>query len=1030
MRNRGFFLAAVGFLFLLGSSPAFAQTGKVTGVVTDAQTGEPLVGVQVYLEGTGRGALTSENGRFFIVNIEPAVYVVVAELLGYQTMRVENVQISIDITRTIDFQLTPQAIAVGEIRVEVEATPLIETSATGTRDYIALSDITSLPVTTIGEALSLRAGFLEVPVNTDIVSLQEEVSGVSPVRIRGGRNGETMSLIDGVPVNNWVFGGPAFQVTPFAIQQLDYIRGGFEAQYGNALSGVINTATREGGTQLAGALEYRSTAPSGELGVDQDALMDKYLVQGYVSGPIPGLENLRFAISGEENNQNNRVYEFDDDVYNPYRLTPEYGFSQPLSQDLVPGWRSFGYNNYRDLVGKLTWHVSPTAKLNGTVIDYNRQYQPFLFDLLLAEGDPVNQCIDLYGDQEMCNKAYGGFTRDNIAPGSVSLDRSVYILRWDQTVGRTAFNIVASRFDQSRTTCNWFNGVCLDDRMANTNFSENFQSTGVTSDHPTNGTGRYYGGEDVKTYHARADLQSQISDHHQISAGLQFQTHDLNFNQTRDVGISGVIPELQSYNAKPWEFAFYLQDRIEYDFITIRLGFRVDLGLAADPGLMLANVLDPTNGTTAFTVCENPNDWQNVTVRIYDQDGDSAYNQTLSADPAWTRQYCAENRDALNEAAVIAVGDDFIKSKRRSQFSPRLGVTFPVTANSNLFFNFSRFTQNPLYNNQFQATAIGLTREGTPDALEPVIFQGTGANVPYIGNPNLVIEETTLFEIGYLAELFDDFALSLILFNKDQNGLTGVRIGGVDDQGNQIFDPGATYGSNTPSYQVLVNQDFSTIQGMEVSLRRRLSNYWAFDLNYALSTSRTNAMPVERQAERLNEGDPQNFREINSAVNQLHRFNGAFRVIFGQQTPFNEGGFWNGVFKNSTFSLIARLASGLPYTPVPPNLDVLGFAANTVRLEPNSASMPSTFQLDALIRKDFWIRNVQYGFFLQIVNLTDNLNCVQVSPATGQCGEGAYDFERRRVGNPVGEGVSSTGLDRPQWIGQRRSFLLGARVTF
>ena len=69
MRNRVFLLAAVGFLFLLGSTPAFAQTGKVTGVVTDAQTGEPLVGVQVYLEGTGRGALTSENGRFFIVNI-------------------------------------------------------------------------------------------------------------------------------------------------------------------------------------------------------------------------------------------------------------------------------------------------------------------------------------------------------------------------------------------------------------------------------------------------------------------------------------------------------------------------------------------------------------------------------------------------------------------------------------------------------------------------------------------------------------------------------------------------------------------------------------------------------------------------------------------------------------------------------------------------------------------------------------------------------------------------------------------------
>ena len=64
------------------------------------------------------------------------------------------------------------------------------------------------------------------------------------------------------------------------------------------------------------------------------------------------------------------------------------------------------------------------------------------------------------------------------------------------------------------------NGVCLEDRFANTNFTQNFQSTGGTSDHPTQGTSRYFGGEQVKTYMARGDIQSQISDHHQVSAGL------------------------------------------------------------------------------------------------------------------------------------------------------------------------------------------------------------------------------------------------------------------------------------------------------------------------------------------------------------------------------------------------------------------------------------------------------------------------------------------------------------------------------
>jgi outer membrane receptor protein involved in Fe transport len=1016
-------------LFLLGSSPAFAQVGKITGVVTDAQTGEPLAGVQVYLEGTGRGALTSENGRYFIVNVEPGTYVVVAELLGYQTTRVENVRVSIDITRQVNFELTPQAIAVGEIRVEVESTPLIETQATGTRDFISLRDITSLPVTTINEALSLRSGFLEVPQNTDILSLTEEVRGITPVRIRGGRNGETLALIDGVPVNNFLFGGPAFQPTPYAIQQLDFIRGGFEAQYGNALSGIINIATREGGTELRGAVEYRTSEIAGELGSDPDALADNNLFQGYVSGPVPGTqEKLRFAVSARENHGASRVLEFDDEAFDPRFRQPELGFAQPNQLDLWQGWRSFGFDEFRDITAKLTILPTPTAKLNATIINYQRQTQPFLFDLLLTEGDPVLECIDLYGDAEMCNKAYGGSRFDDVAPGSVKLDRSLYILRWDHTIGRTFYDVVASRFDQSRETCNWFNGVCLEDRFANTNFNENFQAPGITTDHPTAGTGRFFGGEDVTTYMVRADIQSQVSDHHNVAAGVMYQTHNIDFLEKRDRGISDVLVTEQVYFAEPWELGFYLQDRIEYDFITIRLGFRVDLGRAASPGLMFANPLDPTNGTTALDVCADPTNpkWQNKTVRVFNEETGQAETVTVSANRDWSRDFCTQNRSALDSATLVAFSDDMTEAKRRSQFSPRLGITFPVTANSNLFFNFSRFTQNPLYNNQFQGTSIGTPREGTVKG--PQIFN-TNFNVPFLGNPNLVIEETTSYEVGYLAELFDDYALSLILFSKDQNGLTGVRIGGLDEKNNQIFDEGVTYGTNTPSYSVLVNQDFTTVQGVEISIRKRLTGFWNFDLNYQLSEARTNASPPERQFERLNEGDPLSAREVRSEIDQRHVFNGSFRVIFGDETPWGSG-FWHQLLRNTTSSIIVRVASGLPYTPTPPGSELLGFGGPNVRQELNSGTAPTTFRMDLLLQKNFWVSNVQYGLFLQVVNLTDAKNCIQVSPATGKCDQGAFDFLRRRVGNPVGEGASSTLLDRPQWIGARRQILFGARIGF
>ncbi len=289
--RRGFKLAFATLAFVaVAAAPLGAQitSGKLTGVVTDAQTGEALAGAQIYLDGTGLGSLSAENGRYFVINVPPGTYSVVAELIGYQSVRSENVTVLINATYTLNFEMTPQAIAVEEVRVEVAATPLIELDARGSQDLISAADLAYLPVNTVTEALQLKQGFFMVPDNENILAFTEKTRGITPIRIRGGRNGEVVYLIDGIPINNFIFGGPAFDLTKAAVGQVTFLKGGLPPEYGNALSGIVNIATKSPGTNIAGTFEYQTSAIAGALGSDPDELNDFRFLEGDVEGPVPG----------------------------------------------------------------------------------------------------------------------------------------------------------------------------------------------------------------------------------------------------------------------------------------------------------------------------------------------------------------------------------------------------------------------------------------------------------------------------------------------------------------------------------------------------------------------------------------------------------------------------------------------------------------------------------------------------------------------------------------------------------------------
>ncbi|MBI1968265.1 MAG: TonB-dependent receptor [Gemmatimonadetes bacterium] len=1036
-------LGLVGLFAVASPAVVAAQTGKLTGVVRDQATNNPLDGVEIFIEGTGITTFTAANGRFFLLSLAPGNYTLVARRLGYQPVRTPGVTVTIDVTREVNFGLQPAQgpQTLEALTVEATAVPLVEPGVSSSTVGISGDVIRALPVVTIEGALKLQQGFLQVPDNTDIISYTaSRRDATNPVRIRGGRAGETLTLIDGIPVNNWIFGGPAISITPEAVQQLEYVKGGMEPQYGNALSGIINIATRDGGTNLAGSVRYQTSDVGGWMGNRSDELRDYSLLDGYISGPVPATNNkLRFMIAGRQSRGADAVHEFDDDVHDPSctQITNPASCTVAVApllganwMDVWPGWRAFGFSNLREVFGKLTYFFTPSMKLGVSYIDQQQQRQPFDFVYLLTYGNPLESpiidnladSVALIGNRAGSRVGTLEFTR--VVEGSIDAARRLGVARLDHTLGRTAYHLAFGLFQLDRNTCNFWQGVCLGDNFADPNFTDdNFISplAGTCAIHPTCGADYFSGGEDLTSQIFRGDIESQVTDHHNVRGGLLYLRHDVELDLVENIGGNNVIKYPQQYSAKPWDVAFYVQDKIEYDFLTVKLGVRFDLGQAG--GRFWVNPLDPTNGTQADDVCATPSDWQNRTVRVFDQTSGTARDSVVSADPAWSSlgPACGGDEAILKEAAVIATADDFGKSKRRRQFSPRIGVSFPLGQASAVFFNFGRNTQNPLLNNLFVATGIGTPAEGT--VAGPTILLPDGGSSNYIGNSNLLTEQTTSYELGYAAELGEDYAVGFTLFSKDQLGLTGFRTGGIVN-GVQVFDPGVTYGSNQPSYRVLVNQDFQTVRGLELSLRRRVANHWGFDVNFSVAEARTNAADPEKEFERqVGQFDPRLNAEVASDIDQPTTFNSSLIFQWGTDVP---SGTWGSLLRHLSTSLVFRAQSGLPYTPT---LDFYGFTGS--QLIRNSGRGPATYQLDWSLSKDFTISNLRYGFTAQVLNVTDRKNCIQVYETTGQCTVGSVDASRRREGNPVAaDEITSTYLDRAQYYGARRSVQAGLRVSF
>lgn len=258
---------------------AFAGvTGKLAGKITDKQTGAPLPMANVSIEGTKLGAAADVNGNFVVLNIPPGTYRIRASFLGYETVVIENVGIIVDRTTRIDIELSPQAVEMGEVVVTAKS-GMIQKDLTSSISVVDREKIESLPVSSFTDLLSLQAGV---------------IGSGSNLHIRGGRSNEVAYLIDGMYVSDPLLGGLATALNNDAIQEMSLLSGTFNAEYGNALSGVVNIVTREGSEKYGGKIEYRTS----EFGIERYSKLHESRANISLEGPLY-LDALRFFVSME-----------------------------------------------------------------------------------------------------------------------------------------------------------------------------------------------------------------------------------------------------------------------------------------------------------------------------------------------------------------------------------------------------------------------------------------------------------------------------------------------------------------------------------------------------------------------------------------------------------------------------------------------------------------------------------------------------------------------------------------------------------
>ncbi len=380
-RELAIFILGLVFLVLSGV-PAFAGlTGKISGKVTDAQTGTELPGASIRIDETTMGNMAGLDGSYYIINVPPGTYSVTASIIGYISVTVKDVKITSDRTTEVNFKLKASAIEVEGVTV-VAKRKVIEKDVAASVRTISTEDIQNMPVQEISEILATQVGF---------------VTKANELHIRGGRAGEVSYIIDGVETRD-ILGGlgkvtGGMNVSASDIEEITVMKGGWRAEYGDAQSSVIKVATKEGSSKITrGHLEI-TTDDFGTTKLNKYSL-NSDRVEVSLSGPDPFfttqfLPSIGIKFLGERLAYYLKAMAYKTDTY--YEVNK---YATPTTQKKFRVDRVLGFdvpermtNDYSTIL-KLTYKASPDKKL---LLTFQKNWERYSLYFDPSGGDALKE---------------------------------------------------------------------------------------------------------------------------------------------------------------------------------------------------------------------------------------------------------------------------------------------------------------------------------------------------------------------------------------------------------------------------------------------------------------------------------------------------------------------------------------------------------------------------------------------------------------------------------------------------------------
>jgi len=522
-------ITGIVFLMVMLPSVFAAVTGKISGVVEGGLDGKPIIGATVRVMGTNMATKTDEDGEYYLINIPVGKYNIAVTHVGFDTLTQTDVRVLLDLTTPVDFYVNEVTVNLDQNMVVYASAPIIQ------------RDLTSSRVTFTEERLK------NLPNITSIQSILSNYPGVvfdrdDAMHIRGGRAGQVSYYYDGFTIQDPFTASAGMRIVPSALEELSLTSGGYTAEYGEALSGVVNAVTREGGPEYKGGIRLYegathkydvNTAKWGKL-----AANNNHSGSYNFSGPIPGISSkkMTFFSAGEY---------IRDDSYLPFNWDIAYTGIAKFTAHPMPRLKLKANLTYSKRDGAIYYH----RDVNDVSYDFNLDGLPLWNRKAYLAG--------VTGNYNVSDNAFWSLSFSRFETKTTSGPSHLIGNHWSEWPG------------YSEDADGLYNGTIHEDTYgASVDQTSAMEVAGFTSGNDYDPTYSYR----RSAYNSiTSSIVAQLNKSNQLKAGFEYRNYstDWDFKQ-----FYNDRPYGEQYSNRPTYASFFIEDKLEYETVVINLGLR------------------------------------------------------------------------------------------------------------------------------------------------------------------------------------------------------------------------------------------------------------------------------------------------------------------------------------------------------------------------------------------------------------------------------------------------------------------------